>query len=139
MKERVRAIIIRDQKIILIKRVKPGSIYYVFPGGGVEDGEDKISALVREVKEELGLDVRVSELIAKRRYDQNNQKQMEYFYLCNIIGGVLGTGDGPEFQANSDYEGRHEVIQVSLDEAHTLNILPREEKDKVIHFLRDPF
>ncbi len=34
---RVAAVIIKDDKILLIRRIKNGQEYYVFPGGGVKE------------------------------------------------------------------------------------------------------
>ena len=66
MKETVRAIIVDGKNILLIARIKSNDSYFIFPGGGVEEGEDHEQALIREVKEELGIDVRVRELIAQK-------------------------------------------------------------------------
>ncbi len=49
------AIIIKDDKVLLIKRVKPDRTYWVFPGGGIEQGETVEEGLKREIYEETGL------------------------------------------------------------------------------------
>jgi ADP-ribose pyrophosphatase YjhB (NUDIX family) len=51
MNQRVRGIIIENGKIVLIERVKGDKTYYIFPGGGVEEGETILQALHREMKE----------------------------------------------------------------------------------------
>jgi 8-oxo-dGTP pyrophosphatase MutT (NUDIX family) len=56
MQKRVRGILIKDGMIALIKRTRDGETFYVFPGGGVEEGETDEQALKREMKEELGTD-----------------------------------------------------------------------------------
>ena len=53
MQKRVRGILIKDGMIALIKRTRDGETFYVFPGGGVEEGETEEQALKREIKEEL--------------------------------------------------------------------------------------
>jgi ADP-ribose pyrophosphatase YjhB (NUDIX family) len=53
MNQRVRGIIIKDEKIVLIERVKGDRTYYIFPGGGVEEGETILQALHREMTEKF--------------------------------------------------------------------------------------
>jgi 8-oxo-dGTP pyrophosphatase MutT (NUDIX family) len=51
-----RAIIIKGDKIALVySKVEK---YYKFPGGGIHDDEDKREALIREVREEVGMVVK---------------------------------------------------------------------------------
>lgn len=57
VRQRVSAIIVNDKKILLIHRIKNNTEYYVFPGGGKEEGESDNDAVKREVKEETNLDV----------------------------------------------------------------------------------
>ena len=58
----VGGLIFKNGKILLLKRTEtkkflPG--YYDLPGGKVEPGEDPNHALIREVKEETGLDIEI--------------------------------------------------------------------------------
>src|SRR6185369_5089789 len=61
----VGAAIVRDGRCLAAQRGPgmrlPGK--WEFPGGKVEDGEDPRAALVREVREELGLEIAVGELL----------------------------------------------------------------------------
>lgn len=57
------AVVLRDDQVLL-SRLAPrvsASELWTLPGGGVEHGEDPRDAVVREVREETGLDVRVGE------------------------------------------------------------------------------
>ncbi|MBA4319539.1 MAG: DNA mismatch repair protein MutT [Flavobacterium sp.] len=132
MQKRVRGILINDRTIVIIKRVKKYETYYVFPGGGVKKDEDLIQALKREIKEELGVDADVEKLLIEKRFDKSGVDQIEYFYLCKITGGPLGTGDGPEYQAENKYEGTHEPIQLPISDIKDLNLLPLDVKNLVL-------
>lgn len=55
------------------------------PGGGVESGETPWQAVVREVKEEVGLDVRVERLVGV--YAKPNADEVVFSFGCRIVGG----------------------------------------------------
>ena len=49
-----------SDEVLLIKRKKTERVHsgiWAFPGGKIEDGEDINQAIMREIKEEVGLDV----------------------------------------------------------------------------------
>lgn len=132
MKERVRAIIFDGGNIILMKRKKDGPYYYVFPGGLVEKGESKEEALKRECKEELGIDIKVLKLLEEQDLDLYEEKQKEYFYLCEKKSGILGTGDGPEFTSKKGYWGSHEVALIPRKNISSIDLLPENIKKMVL-------
>lgn len=68
IRNRGAAIIVQEGKIALIKRIRDGETYYVFPGGGIEEGETPEEATKREAYEELGVHIEVEHLIAKVEY-----------------------------------------------------------------------
>lgn len=61
MKEVSAAIIIEDGKVLLARRAKGEKLagYWEFPGGKREEGETIDECLVREIREELSLDIEV--------------------------------------------------------------------------------
>lgn len=132
MKQRVRAIIIQGDKILLINRVKKDDDYWVFPGGGVDPGENKEQALIRECKEELGLDTRVKDFILERMSNKPGMEEYnEYFFTVDIIGGGLGEGNGPEFGKVTNYEGQYILKWLNMQDLPNTNLKPFEARDLV--------
>lgn len=60
----------------------PSRTYWTFPGGGVNEGETLEQAVVREVKEETGLDVKVVRFL----FEENYEAGTGYCYLAELIG-----------------------------------------------------
>lgn len=125
---RVSAIIIRDNKILLIHRKKNGEEYWVFPGGGVEDTETAQEGIIREVKEETNLDVLKCELA----FDSHNEasKKDEPFYFCEVSDGepeIVG-----EEKDKHNPENWYHLEWVELDEVKDIWLVPEAAKNKVI-------
>lgn len=58
----VKGIVIYHKKVLILKRIRPstdGLGYWELPGGGLEYGETPHQALIRELKEETGLDIKI--------------------------------------------------------------------------------
>ena len=58
-----RAIIIKDNKLVVLfrRRIRDGKVveYYSLPGGGLEEGETLEENVLREVNEELGIEIKI--------------------------------------------------------------------------------
>lgn len=131
--ERVRAIIIYSDKILLINRVKDGASYWVVPGGRVEQNESHEYAIKRECLEELGVKIRVREFFLKSIAEKPGMEgQYEFFYLCDVIDGEVGTGQGPEFQSGTQYAGEYRISWVDLNMLPRLNLKPEKVREKII-------
>jgi NAD+ diphosphatase len=54
------AIIVQDHRLLVIRRSRHviAPLVYCFPGGGIEEGETEETAVVREVHEEIGIEIR---------------------------------------------------------------------------------
>lgn len=131
--QRVRAIIIVDGKILLINRLKKDESYWVIPGGQVESGESREEAVRRECIEELGIAVHIKKLFIESISDKpETAGQHEFFYLCDMIDGKVGTGQGPEFQQGTGYKGEYRISWVDLKKLSDINLKPPEVKNKII-------
>ena len=76
--------IIKQENKYLIMRVNK-TPYYHIPGGHIELGEDSEQAVVREIKEEIGCDVKEASLFAIQEnfWTRNNKKcyGIEFYYM----------------------------------------------------------
>ncbi len=132
MQKRVRAIIINEGLVVLIKRIKSDKTYYVFPGGGVEENEGIEQALKREVKEEINVEVDIDNLLVELPFNKPGIDQVEYFYICKITSGIISQGDGLEYKPDNGYEGVHEIVQIPINDIKNIDLLPSEVKSLVL-------
>ena len=86
----VAAIIIDDNKVFATQRgygdLKGG---WEFPGGKIEEGETPEEALVREIKEELNVEVEVGELLDTVEYDYPTFHLSMDCFICSIKSGEI--------------------------------------------------
>jgi 8-oxo-dGTP diphosphatase len=84
--------IVRDRsgRLLLVQRGNPpGRGRWAVPGGKVEPGETDPAAVIREVREETGLDVEPGELVGTVVLDPFEIHD----YACSVRGGTLRAGD----------------------------------------------
>jgi len=79
----------RDNEILVEHCLTPETNYYYLPGGGVLFHEKIEDCLVREVKEETGLDIKAERLLWVRDFIEGfpNLHGIEIFFLATITGG----------------------------------------------------
>jgi ADP-ribose pyrophosphatase YjhB (NUDIX family) len=84
MAKAARAIIIKGDKLLVMHRDKSGAQYFTLVGGRVKDNESMERGLVREVKEETGLNVTSARLVYVEEHAPPYNEQ--YIYLCEATG-----------------------------------------------------
>jgi mutator protein MutT len=108
MNLRAAAIILKDEQILLFRRVKEEwGEYWVFPGGGVESNETPEQAMIREIQEELSLQVTEYELLFEvfNDFTMNQQypPRQEYYYLVTgFVGDVRLGGEEADRISEAD-------------------------------------
>jgi 8-oxo-dGTP diphosphatase len=99
MKQAVRAIVVRDNQLLVMHRNKFGQQYYTLIGGGVEMSESLEAALARELYEETGLQVANPRLVYIE--EAEDMYGTQYVYLCDYAGGeILLSPDSEEARIN---------------------------------------
>jgi 8-oxo-dGTP diphosphatase len=85
----VKAAIFQDGKLLIVQRAKNEKVAggtWECPGGKVEFGEDLETALIREVKEETGLNIDVIRILYASVYNSDPKKQfiiLTYLSSCD--------------------------------------------------------
>lgn len=91
----VGAVIVQDARVLLVRRgTEPLKNHWTLPGGMLEVGEALTGGVIREVREETGLDVEPIELIEllDRIHREDGRVRYHYViadYLCRVTGGGL--------------------------------------------------
>ena len=125
---RVRAIIIEDGRLLLIRRQKGGDQYWVFPGGGVEASDASLTAaLQREALEELGVELEVGEQVVQIPPNDAAVTEPQTFFRCRIVRGALGSGTGDEWK-KSQADNVYELQWVPISDVQRIDLRPMELK-----------
>ncbi|MFC6162907.1 NUDIX domain-containing protein [Kribbella sp. NPDC058693] len=85
----------RGDEVLLLLRANTGYMdgYWAVPAGHVEQGESAIAAAVRELKEEVGIDVDAAELVpltAMHRTGGNGDpidERVDFFFMASTWSG----------------------------------------------------
>jgi 8-oxo-dGTP diphosphatase len=86
------ALILQDQKVLCAQRSGNMALpwKWEFPGGKIEKGETPEQCLLREIKEELNLDIEIVMAFQVNKHDYGNGKVVELIpFLAKLRGGDL--------------------------------------------------
>ena len=133
MRNRSGIILIEDNKLALIERHRTGLHYFIFPGGGIDDGESPEQTAIREAEEELGIIVAIIQKVAELFFKENTQ----HYYLVNKISGEFGTGTGEEYGEYNPAHGTYLPLWMPMEDVLNNNILPHELAELVVRCNRE--
>ena len=130
MKKTVRAVIVKDDKLLVFyrRRVKDGKVftYYSIPGGHLEDNESLEETVIRELKEEMNIDIELLKYLGMIVVDC----QEEYYYYAKIVGGEIQFGGEELGRCNEN--NYYEIRWLSLNELDNSGIRAIDLIKKVV-------
>ncbi|MBP5267738.1 MAG: 8-oxo-dGTP diphosphatase [Ruminococcus sp.] len=99
-------------RVLLQDRVKADWKGYTLPGGHVENGESFVDAVIREMKEETGLDIYEPKLVGVKQFPIEGGRYIVMLYKSTKFSGEVVSSD----------EGRMEWVEYSrLSEINTVD------------------
>lgn len=124
MEKRVssRGIVIEDGNVYAMfrRRIKDdGTIkeYYVIPGGGINENETLEENVIREMKEEFSVDVKIKGYLGKDESDET----IAHFFSCSITNGTPKLG-GEELERCTE-QNYYEIRKVAIEDLGKVDIL----------------
>ncbi len=92
MKRVVAALIMKDGDVLVCQRTKHQTmpLKWEFPGGKIEEGEQPRDALRRELDEELGINAKIGEEVAriKHEYKTGNSVELRFYAVREYQGKI---------------------------------------------------
>ena len=99
-------------KILLQNRVKKDWQGYTLPGGHVEPGESFVDAVIREIKEETGLEIKNPRLAGVKQFPIRDGRYVVLLFKATEYSGNVVSSD----------EGQMEWVEINhLSEINTVN------------------
>ena len=82
-------LIYKENKLLIAQRPpgKHGALKWEFPGGKIEEDEDPRDCLAREIREELGVEIRVMRIVETVFHRYPDRSILLLFYECEWISG----------------------------------------------------
>lgn len=130
-KLRVCGVIEQDKKYLINNANECG--FYGFPGGHVTLGEDTDTAVIREIKEETGIETKITRLIAiiqlfLKREDGKPFHEVCYYYLLSPVSKEK-TESYVREEIDNGVLKRHEFNWIDLDYFDKIDLRPKEMKN----------
>ena len=136
MKQAVRAIVIRDDKLLVMHRNKFGHQYYTLVGGGVDTGEVPEQSLHRELREETGLQISNPRQLFVE--DAGDFYGLQHIYLCDYAGGEIAMDPrADEGHFNKLGQNLYTPMWLPLGDLPAAPFISEPLKQRLIDGLRD--
>lgn len=120
--------------ILLVKSPRRG---WEYPGGMVEPGETFQAALLREIKEEAGIDVEITAFIGLCKNIEKDVVNIDF--ACRAIGGCLTTSDESTEVTWVKKEEALKMVTFPLTRKRLAYMLSGSEQVNCFCFKREPF
>lgn len=135
-KFRVCGIVEKDQKFLVIRMNE--NKFYCLPGGHVELGEDTQTAVLREMKEELGYEVEIKKFacVHQNLFKTEDGKpfhELGFYYIVQPINSKIETKNYYRTENDKGEIKTHEFRWVTKCELENLDFRPETIKNAILN------
>lgn len=138
MRRAARAIVIKDNALLVTHRNKFGQEYDILVGGGVDYGESVEQALQRELREETGVSVANPRLVFIEQAGE--PYGIQYIFLCDYAGGEPALSvESTEYKINAMGKNLYTPMWRPLSELPNTVFRSERLKQAILHGVADGF
>jgi len=125
-----RGIIVKDGKLLAVKLKDYASDgaraigHWVTPGGKLDPKEPLVEGVKREIKEELGIEAKVGNLLYIQQFTHHDIEQLEFFFH------ITNADDFLDLDLSKTSHGLEEVDEIDFIDTSTSNVLPKFLRDE---------
>ena len=129
-------LIYKGEKILVIDRKKKDWPGLTFPGGHVEKNEDFNSSVIREVKEETGLNIKNPILCGIEEFKTKTEDRylMLYYKTNKFSGKIKSSNEGKVFWVNRKDLDKYKL---SLDLKRILKVMESDNLSEIIYYSKN--
>ena len=124
-----------NDKILLQNRVKEDWQGYALPGGHVEPGEMFVDAVIREMQEETGLEIRNPRLVGVKQFPIEDGRYVVLLFKATQWSGTLKSSDEGTMEW-LEYS-RLPAVNTALDLETLVNMMNTPELTEFSYLLQD--
>lgn len=131
-------LIYKEDKVLIQERTKDDWPGLTFPGGHIKKGEDITSSVIREVKEETGLDIKDPILCGIEEYKNNNEydRYLTFFFKTNKFKGKLkSSNEGKVYWINREELLNSDNLSLDLDLIY--KVMNSDKLSELIYYKED--
>jgi ADP-ribose pyrophosphatase YjhB (NUDIX family) len=128
---RASGIVVKNNKILLMRQIYRGEDFYNLPGGGLENNETLEKTCKREIKEEFNINVKVGRLI----YILDTPSRLNFVFECKYMSGKVKLG-GPEKIRMKDGD-QYFVERIDINKLKKINLQPEKTKEALSKYLKN--
>ena len=120
-----------NDAILLIHRLKNGRDYWVIPGGGAKGNETPVETAIREIEEELNIQLKPADLTHLLEY--KSQENEHFFYAeISFIAAPEISGEEKERSNNANV---YQPDWVAVKDLTQINLMPPKIACKIINLI----